>query len=187
MRSKRDFVVRYAAGEFGNASPTWNTFEEFDAITRQRYPDAWEAERAPIRYHLRNRVAGGATYYNLNTYEAYVRWAQQPDRSQWYLSQMAPTDKTLLQGEVMETEKGLSLFYSTVAKPMRDALKEQSATVYGLQATSLLRTHLCARSYDWLMELLQLYPNHVVEFSAYSVKFGTLPNYNTVFWEVRLY
>ena len=79
------------------------------------------------------------------------------------------------------------LFYSRVAKPMREALKEKSFNVTGLEAEILLRYYLCSRSLEWLKILLERYPEHVVEFSSYGVNWGTLRGYNTVFWEVRLY
>lgn len=182
--SKADFVRRYALGEFGNASPTWQTVDDLLSLAR-KYP--WPTE-VPGLYHLRNRVAGGATYYNLGWSACVTKWMDQPDRAAWYVSAMAPTDRTTLQGEVYRAETGLALTYSTVARPMREALAAESIQVSGIMASFLLRRHLCPNSYDWLNELLERYDGHVVEFSAYSVPWGTLyPLFNTCFWECRLY
>ena len=177
--TKRDFVRRYAEGEFGNASPTWNNIQE------------WKADGCPPgMFHIRNRVVGALTFYNIPAGQLAGAWDSHIhfdglDPYQLYISAMAPTEKTLIQGEVMMGSRGLELFYSTIKKPMRDALKQQSRTACGIMACSLLRTHLCPNSYEWLHVLLERYPFHVVEFSTYSTKWGTLPNFNTVFWEVR--
>jgi hypothetical protein len=40
--------------------------------------------------------------------------------------------------------------------------------------------------YDWLQELLEIYPDHVIEFSSYSVPVGNLQRCLVV-WEVRKY
>ncbi len=201
--TKKDFVKRYAAGEFGNASPTWNTWQEVSASNYQGM------------VHLRNRVAGGPTWYNIPAnyvepvlyyvttldhkgtaakarayadYNYKLKYPEKPENI--YFSGMAPTPKTLLQGEVMRDfrDGSLYLYYSQVKKPMRDALKEKAAEASGIVADHLLRRYLCPNSREWLYVLLDRYPNHVVEFSAYGEKWGTLaPLFNTCFWEVRHY
>ena len=180
--TKRDFVRRYAAGEFGNASPTW------DSVVEWCSDEPWE--RFGSLYHIRNRIAGAATWYNVDYRRLEWVWQEALAKflsGQLYISAMAPTEKTVLQGEVQRGLWGLDLYYTTVAKPMREALRVASYSVRGIIAVSLLRQHLCPNSYDWLMHLLDSYPGHVVEFSTYSVEWGTVPGYNTVFWEVRKY
>ena len=177
--SKGDFVRGYAAGEFGNHSPTWDTIEAYYA----------SGYRGLV--HIRNRIAAGLTWYNVQPWEMVVRWWNEAmclyDPSQLYISAMAPTEQTLFQGEVMYGLWGLSLTYTTVAKPMRDALLEDTKTAQGIIASLLLQHYLCPNSYEWLVTLLDRYPDHVVEFSTYSVEWGTLSGFNTVFWEVRKY
>lgn len=182
--TKADFVKRYAAGEFGNRSPTWQTFEEwYDATVRE-----WRSVGSVNSYHLRNRTAGGTTYYALSWPNLYEVWVEQSDKKAWYCSAMCPHEHNLLQGEVMLTTEGVYLNYSTVVgKPMREALAEESKHAYGLRAIFLLKQALNPVSYDWLQVLLDLYPDHTVEFTALSVEWGTLPGYNTLFWEVRRY
>jgi hypothetical protein len=181
--TKKDFVRRYAAGEFGNASPTWNTIEEFN---RSGYTGL---------VHLRNRVAGGPTWYDTKAGHVdglfhSLTYGAEPlvKPEDIYFSGMAPTAATQIQGEVMQSPAGLYLYYTRVAKPMRDALREHSAEAVGIMAAHLLRHYLCPNSLEWMHTLLDRYPYHVVEFSTYSTKWGTLaPKFNTVFWEVRAY
>lgn len=187
MLTKADFVQRYQRGEFGNASPTWSTFEEFESYSK-RYKSNVEAYHSAL-YHLRSKIAGGPTLYNLRTYYAYVEWYRRVvngEGSNWYCSAMCPHEHNLLQGEVLQTEQGLYLNYSTVVgKPMREALALESKHAYGILAVCLLRGAMCPNSYEWLQVLLDRYPGHTVEFTALGIKWGTLPHYNTLFWEVR--
>lgn len=184
---KRDFSVRYAAGEFGNCSPTYQTPNELLSLSPLFPLDA----PVPGLFHLRNRVAGGVTYYNQRWSECVARWCDMPDHGQWYASKMIPPEVecTLrLQGEVYRSTRGLDLFYSRVAKPMRVALAERAEQVCGTTALLLLRGNLCPNSWDWMETLLDRYHGHVVEFSCYDRPWGTLyPLYNTIFWEVRAY
>ena len=181
--SKKDFVRRYETGEFGNCSPTWNSLEDFlseETFTR------W----IKGLFHVRNRIAGGKTWYNVPFSKLIYTWREAIEEiglHNVYFSAKCPTEKTILQGEVMQTEKCLYLFYSTVVAPMRQALAERPEQAIGLKAVSLLRQAMCPNSYEWLQILLERYPEHVVEFTSLSTRWGTLPNFNTLFWEVRKY
>ncbi len=176
--TKSDFVRRYQLGEFGNAGPTWNTFKEY---RDSKYNGL---------VHFRNRVAGGQTWYNVSRLQApytYSELQSQGLENQIYFSAMAPTEKTLIQGEVKRTELGLYLKYSKLPLTMREALIKEEQTALRLTANLILKTYLCNNSYEWLNHLLDSYSNHVIEFSTYSCNWGTVPRFNTVWWECRLY
>lgn len=57
----------------------------------------------------------------------------------------------------------------------------------GSARIALLRHVLSPDSYEDVMLLLDTYPDHVVELSALSVFFGTIPYRNGVIWECRRY
>lgn len=179
--TKTDFVRRYAAGEFGNRSPTWNTLEEYlnGGDTRSLI-------------HIRNRIAGGLTWYNVpavrveRTYHEALATGLKPE--QLYFSAMCPTEKTTMNGEVMIGDDGiLYLHFSRVKKPMRDSLKEGGLHAFGLGASMRLKDVMNQASYEWLWHLLDNYEGHVIEFTTLSTCWGTDPDYNTLFWEVRMY
>lgn len=181
VSNKRDFVRRYESGEFGNQAPTWNNIADF-------------LDSGPHHglFHVRNRIAGADTWYNVQAEDVPGVWERactfygyKP--ADLYISAMAPTERTLIQGEVQQGTNGLEFYYSTVAKPMREALACESMQVSGTIAVLLLTKYLCPNSYEWLQILLERYPNHVIELSAYECSWGTLPGFNTVFWEVRRY
>lgn len=174
--SKPDFIRRFIAGEFGNRGPNWQTLEEYLASGYKGL------------IHIRNRTAGGPTFYNVPAEDVEDAWYDLPSGN-YYLAGMAPHDRNLIQGEVASVSGlGLQLRYSKVPYlPMRDAFALGTKTESGIIASLLLTQHLCPNSYEWLQTLLSRYPGHVIEFSCFSCNWGTLPNFNTVFWEVRNY
>ena len=176
--SKADFVRRYQKSEFGNRSPTWDTVLEFLLSGVGANPNK--------RFHLRNKVAGGETYYNVDW--EFVNWFYRTnDESDYYVSEMAPHHHNLIQGEVALLPE-ITLRYSSAPDvPTREALAIGEKHQSGIIALLTLKYYLCPNSYDWLHVLLERYPGHVVEFSSFSCNWGTLPHYNTVFWEVRRY
>lgn len=182
--TKADFVRRYRAGEFGNAAQTWNTWDDY----------AGDYGRGLVTgmIHLRNRVAGGPTWYNVPATEVPNRYAdivngriEKPDNI--YFSAMAPHDRGTIQGEVEQSTTSLTLTYCSARKPMRQAMAEQFWTTAGVMAWNKLRSAMDPASFDWLQVLLDRYPEHVIEFSCFEIYWGTIPRRNTVFWEVRKY
>lgn len=181
--TKLDFVRRYAAGEFGNQPKTWQTIEEFEASNFQGL------------VHIRNRIKGGQTWYDVPAKEARALWdklidnarANRVDPKTLYISAMGPEPYKIFQGEVQRGVWGYDLYFNTMALPMRQVPINQWMSTQGVIALVLLQKYLCPRSYEWMQVLFNRYPEHVIEFSTYSIEWGTLPGYNTVFWEVRKY
>lgn len=184
--TKREFVERFNKNEFGNRTPTWSTLEEFLS----------SGNPGPI--HIRNRIASGPTWYDVPCYDVEMTFREITERrlakpEDLYFAQMAPTNKTAIQGEVYRRatldplQCGLYLLYSKVKKPMREALREQSIEATGIWAKHLLEDHMNVKDWEWLNHLLDTYEDHVIEFSTYSVEFGTVPGHRSVFWEVRKY
>lgn len=185
VKSKSEFVTRYEKGEFGNRPPTWNSVKEWYLDRAKGIKHCFDGRL----YHLRNRIAGGPTHYNLECWRLYdwfngTEWVKEAN---WYVSEMAPTLLTTIQGEVQRNELGLYLKYSDLALTMREALVKRELTAVNLQAKLILQNHLDNNSYEWLQYLLDTYDNHVIEFSTYSKCWGIIPRFNTVFWEVRMY
>lgn len=189
--TKKDFVRRYQNGEFGNASPTWDSLDSWLMDNaRYKYADATDPVFSSL-WHIRNRVASGPTYYDLAISTVEFRWTELLRRGvkpqNLYISAMAPTALTLFQGEVCQSTEYLWLTYSTLPFTMREALAKQTRLAYGIMAVRLLQHYMDDNSYGWLEHLLETYPGHVVEFSVYSKPWGTIPHHNTVYWEVRNY
>lgn len=180
VKTKRDFVRRYRRGEFGNASPTWDSPSEFDT---SGYRDG------PV--HLRNRQAGGLGTYDVNPQDVATELQKLVEKGvdtrDIYISAMAPHHLGTIQGEVIQSIYYLDLRYNTLKLPMRDGFAVESLRATGLFAVTLLKQYMNDCSWEWLTVLLRKYPGHVIEFSCFSRNWGTIPGFNTVFWEVRNY
>lgn len=97
-----------------------------------------------------------------------------------------PDEFRRIQGELMRGPWGLHFRYTFATGPMRLALEAAESNASGLEADMLLRQHTDPACYDWLMELLDTYPDHVVEFTSYSIPVGVLQQ-PWLIWEVRNY
>lgn len=177
--TKRDMVRRYGRGEFGNRAPTWMTLAEF------------QSSKYRGLVHIRNRVAGGPTWYNIPESEVTAEWIKLVESGisadSLYLSGMAPHHLGTIQGEVMRSTDYLTLRYNTQKLPMREGFSVENLQATGSVALILLRYYMNDPSYEWLNVLLDRYPEHVVEFSCFSCCWGTVPRHNGVIWEVRNY
>jgi hypothetical protein len=182
VTSKENFVARFCKGEFGNRTQVWDSVDEY-------------LESCHVgMVHLRNRIVGGPTWYHLkDKWELLTKYREvlkNTPASQWYVGEMIPTEvekKLLIQGEVQQSTSHIDLYFSTVPEPMRSSLAKGGTMVKGIKAVAILKHYLDPSSYDWIMELLSLYPNHVVEFSCYGTNIGILVGMNAVVWECRLY
>lgn len=100
----------------------------------------------------------------------------------------APDEHQTIQGEVSEMPGGLYVRYAASKMKMREAMASPGVKhARGLDAHLLLRRHLSPASYDDLLDLLDLYPGAVVEFTAFDRPVGRCRTRNAVVWEVRHY
>lgn len=95
-----------------------------------------------------------------------------------------------LYADVFEVPSGLAVY--CVENPgkgasWRKVMPTLGRQYEGLAAKMLLRKHLNASSLADLEALMERYPGNVVELSACSTCFGTVPGRNAVIWEVRDY
>jgi hypothetical protein len=182
--TKAKFVRLYKAGEFGNAAPTWYSLDSMEdgGVLEDSVP--WQ------KFHIRNKAPGGPTWYNVSIEDLADTWygcVGLYGTEGLYISAMAPHwEHGTIQGEVRRSVEHLDLtLAATGLVPMRDALELGSNLVHGIEAVTTLRHYMDVNSYEWLQYLLDVYPDHVIEFSCFDRYWGTVPRRNTVFWEVR--
>lgn len=187
--TKKQFYNMYDKNLFGNKALAWNTYDKI-------LNSSWNGNIC-----IRSKVgfARKKVKYNVPINEA-RKVIQEfensgiPERSITF-NQAMPDDFIAIQGEVSDSflninpdsNSPLRMRYSLVKKPMLLALAEKDNEVYGLKALEILRHFLWENSYDNIMELLDMYPEHVIEFSAYDVEVGDIRGRNAVIWEVRKY
>jgi hypothetical protein len=179
IRDKSECYALYEAGLFGNKARTWDSYTEI-------IESCWTGR---VCMRSKKGIDRTKVVYNLTLEEAkreLRRWnVLGINEDQISFNQNMPDKHLLLQGEVKRTEYGLWLRYTTIKKPMNQALKEEDKNCTGLSAKTRLEQALDPSSYSDLEALLEMFPDSVVEFSTYSVDVGNISRRNTVFWEVR--
>jgi hypothetical protein len=98
----------------------------------------------------------------------------------------APDEALTIQGELYENASGWWLAYNQEQVKMTVGML-RPVHVAGLKAKAILRHYCCPSSFEDLQCLLDLYPDHVIEFSVYRYTLGDVSNRNTIIWEVRRY
>lgn len=175
IRFKDDMYELLAQGVFGNRLRTWSTRQ---TVIESGYKG---------EIGLRSRTVLGRFYHRLPLVTALMLGEQlEKEGHRIVYCESAIDENIVLQGEICETAYGLSLTYSTERVSMRAALKNPSYAD-GLAAKTILRSYLSPVSYDEIMLLLDLYPYHIVEFTAFDRYVGELKGRNTVVWETRSY
>ena len=179
VKTKEQFYELWQKGLFGNKLQTWNSLEEIKqsgyggliTIRSKEVASAFQSYNVPLMEIEKTRA----------------EWIKQGyDPNLITFNESAPDHLLLLQGELMEYNNGLYLFYSQEKVKMREALKEGREAI-GKEAEQLLRKHCNQVSFQDIMDLLQRFPGHVIEFSTYSCMLGNIPGRNTIIWEVRKY
>lgn len=185
--SKTLSVEMFGRGEFGNRLRQWNSIQ---ACVKSGYKG-----KVALRYKDK-KGGGGPCKYNIPIEHAAHELIQlclsnvQWNPNYFYVNEMGPDSKITLQGEFYDNAPswgGYYLLYSTVGKAMREALAINRSHHYGNGSLLILKQVMSRDSYEDFELLRNLYPDHVIEFSCYSINLGSLPRRNTIFWEVRKY
>jgi hypothetical protein len=191
--NKRQSTDGYKNGRFGNHLRQWDS------------PDpALMAlgENALVMIRYRGKGSNGPAITCFGNNDLYNRWYALIDegfrQQDLYVSERAPDHKLTFQGEIIEhpLSGGYALHWSTEKVPQRMALARNDGQYgsnggifdvghhHGPGAKLLCKRFMDHDSYQDLLTLLDLYPEHTVEFSCFSVRLGNLRR-NTIFWEVR--
>lgn len=184
VETKRQAFALYHGGRFGNKLRTWDTVRDF----------VYSGYSGPVTMRYKGTVTGKAWYaYNVNSKEVADRaktWITQgADPMLIVVNESAPDERLILQGELIHTHRGYCLIRRFDKVKMRVAmtLSGMDDEVVGITAIGTLR-HVCTgSSFDDLMELCELYPDSVIEFSVYAMCLGNCRGRNTIVWEVRNY
>lgn len=161
-------------GRFGNYPQAWRSLDEIRASGYSGHVSIRSVQTSnPVKlYHVpAEQLAGKVAALPQSHREAGLVFSESPDDS-----------KRTIQGEW----DGFNLTYSFAQAPMRLAFERQMLHADGPRARWLLKRYLDVSDYEWLDDLLHDFPNHVVEFSAFSCRVGTHRR-RMIVWEVRHY
>lgn len=181
IRSKAQMYKLLKAGIFGNRFRIWDTEDEYKAAIDAGFDGL-----------VGVRCAGppGLPYFHHKLYEEAVEIGRTLRRVhscpvKYY--EASPDQFIRIQGEFVEADMGPMLEWSTVKTHMRAALAQERNMLFGPGARLVLKRTLSDGSYDDFLVLGELFPNAVIEFTAYDVFVGNIPGRNAVCWECRSY
>ncbi len=181
ITSKAEYYSLYEQGYFGNMPLVWNSLEEC-------VDSGW---KGGICIRVKTGVIRNRTKFDLNLEEAqnYIKQLKDEGISEKNLSfnQSMPNEELLIQGEIQRSVDNYWLTYTLKKQPMNKAFAEQTLHEKGIRAELLVKEHLFPSSYEDLQTLFDIFPDSTIEFSAYNIQVGNIPNRNTIFWEVRNY
>lgn len=177
IQSKAEFLQLWRAGALGNRLRSWERLED--------------AEGYDGLFSIRDSCPNSnLSRYNVPREGIDQALAEMRDLGGrgLYLGEMAPDHRLTIQGEYLDGEQhgqvfNRSLTYS-IEKTQMKRVKEWTHTE-GAAALAILRSYLDGNSYDDLLTLQTMYPDHVIEFGAYECCLGDIPGRNTIIWEVR--
>lgn len=177
--SKPDFYSRWHSGEFGNRLRSWDTWGELLLSDFE----------GPIG--IRNTMPGGKFVCPIPFGQWHIEreklLAEGVAKETMRFGEAAPDDHVKFQAEVMRTWRGLEMRYVLGSgKTHREAMKT-AEDVCGLSALYIFRHEVEPTDVADIEALLELYPNHVIEFSTYAFPVGNIPGRCTLIWEVRAY
>ncbi|VVB82020.1 Uncharacterised protein [uncultured archaeon] len=187
VNSKQEYYFLYENGLLGNRPLTWNSIEE---IAKSKW-------KGKICLRGKTGIPRSKSRFNMTLEETvkYVKELEQEGISSEKLTfnQSMPDEHLTIQGEVTREGKLMGgktdfifLTYSTIKEPMNRALEKETLHEQGINALVRIKENLDASSYENLLELFNMFPDAMVEFSSYEIGVGNL-NRNTIFWEVRNY
>lgn len=168
----------WIAGALGNRPRIWRTPSEIP----QNEPELIIMLRhaTPGSHLLREDLAPA---------KAVQAMAAQPDGA-YLANESMPDHLATLQAELIEMPELVMRYREYPRVPHRmermRAAMQHARQAKGLAAHLLLRRWLDSASMDTLRYLLDEYPGHVIELTAYSTKVG-VERSNTIFWETRAY
>jgi hypothetical protein len=183
LTSKRQFNELWLAGVLGNRGGVWATIEDFQK--------SGFSGVVAISYNGKN--GGGPFIKGVKATDVPTE-VRKLENAGWRKDSLRVLEQFSLgefiyrlNGETVRTADGLALYYSTDNALMRDALRSSGAQVFGLKAKMILEQYLTPADYEDLMDILDRFPDHAVEFSVLDRCVGFLPHRRTIIWEVRLY
>jgi hypothetical protein len=179
ITSKAQFYDLWTKGVLGNRTRVWTNVE-----------DALKSRCPQIGFREVGRGGGGAweSGSRADARDTAARWTRLGRR--FIMDDGAPSSHAILQGEVCRTFEGLQSYLAVGhgIPPMRISMARGMHTHRGYLATKiLLDEYMDPSSRDDLDSLLELYPDHTIEFTSFDIDVGNIPNRNTLIWETRLF
>lgn len=170
--NKRDYYTRWQNQEFGNKLRSWESIEDiapYCGLVTMR--------------HI--QPSSKFTRYEIPVSD--IALTAKDSLGNYRFNESAPDSLLLAQGEIYYDWRGWHLLWNTEQTNMRKALSDYPRVAQGLAAREILKHFCCSSSYADIEVLIELYPDHVIEFGCYARNLGNIEHRNTIIWEVRHY
>jgi hypothetical protein len=178
ITNKRIFTDLWLEGRFGNRPLIWNGVKE---VVASGFP-------GEILLRYRGQGHGGPLVRGLTTTTVEMALesllAQGWSANDFYVSEVIPDSYYRINAKMMAEPGGIWLEYSTVPAIMREAFRLGERRVGGLMAKLILEARVEPNDLQFLLSLLDDFPDHVVEFSSLSTSAG-INRRRFMVWEVR--
>jgi hypothetical protein len=179
IKNKKECYTLYESDFFGNKIKSWNSYEKLLESNHQG------------TVSIRSKRVSWKTRFNLpisRLPEILKELKKQKiEPNELRFSETPPDSQLIFQGEIMRNHEGIYLLYSDLKYPMSIALRKKQKSIRGLKALNFLKSNLDSSSFDNILDLLDLFPKNVIEFSTFSCNLGKIRGRNTIIWEVRGY
>lgn len=179
INSKAEFYRLWHSGVLGNRPHVWRDVES-------------AARSGHTRFGIREiGKAGGGFFRVVHSIGEMKRICCMlaAQGRQFSLDGGVQNETVLLQGEICRTVRGLEgMMAVRSGTDIRAAFREgKFKPVQNLTALTLIREFMDPSSQDDVWDLLDMYPDHTIEFACFPGNVGVLPHRNTIIWEVRNY
>jgi len=186
VATKSESTRLMQAGLLGNALPSWDV----PTFRAEVVPHVLQDMTFGLRASRRSLGGSGAYVHWLTPVEVertVARFeADGTPSDSLCVQKCAPDHRLTLNAEYSEDPIPY-LYYSRLRLPMREALRQGGQEARGLAARMILKQVLTESSLADLDALVEQYPGHVIEFSAFEGSLGPIPGRNAVVWEARQY
>lgn len=176
IRSKSQMYDRLNAGWFGHTLGSTETLAGAEAMVARGG-----------RFATRSKVSNSGTVYNLTAEEALARVRALPAGT-WNLSPMLEDAKRVCYGHLYDAVGGWFLQYSDTPKPCKLMPSKDGCEQKWLERTAArvyLRSIMDDIGWQTLLDLVDAYPDHCVEFTVMADSRSAHGPSNVIFWEVR--
>lgn len=195
ITTKSDFYALYYRMALGNTIRQWD-WDEYNGLYLTN-----DLPQDIVGYAVRVKIPNNPYMrYELSEDQAidYSRGliAKGVDPTDLNISELAPDHRLTLQGEIMRSTNYCDGWLRTKFdrdNPADNRMRSSypgvcphSHYTSGLSMWLRIKTAMDSRSWDCLQELLDTYPDDIIEFSCYDCQVGVL-GCNSIIWEVRSY
>lgn len=191
IKNKREFFAMWEAGVLGNRTRLWRHPDDaWQWVKTQPHSANTTTPEIGFRELRKPGTVGAGKWEKVPWFKMWStadRW--RAEGREFVMDDGVPNEKQTLMGEIVRTARGMEGFLTLATPlPMRPAMAAGLLKPRGyLETRLLLEKYMDPSSRDDLDMILELFPDHAVEFSCFSVNVGIFPRRNTMFWETRLY